>query len=225
VKLSLKKRWGFIHVRGGRVLRVAKEHAVRCDTRSRNADHFEDFDGIRPSARGQPQGDAKWVTAQVGDLAIEIIVVKTGKVLGHSYLSGPAIQLNRYTPFDPAWFREGKSRLLEIVTPQSEKEAEALIDTLVDARLGDDDVVAIVHRAENDNDAKAAAGALHRYARLQRKDDQRDLAAATAHLVGLIFGRGKFRITLHFQPERDASDYAAADFQIPLALTAHGVKV
>lgn len=92
MKLSIGRKPGWVQVRGGRVRKVVREHRVHAH--SQNA-----LDGETPRKPfTQPM-----VLVKEGDLALEIIAVATGKVLGHAYLSGDAIQLNAYNT-DPTWY-------------------------------------------------------------------------------------------------------------------------
>lgn len=225
MKLSLSKRFGWIHCRGGKLVRVAKEHAVPSSGRSR-VGHVEGATdlGGKPIPQESPQKDQKWVTAKENDLAVEVVAVKTGKVLGHSYLSGPAIQLNRYTPAQDDWFRPVTGRLIEIPDPhtwEGGREAffEHCIGLLMQVRYGEDAVGGFEYQAQDDEDARGAAHSIAQmwsYEPVEDKDRQRP----EAHLFALIHGKKPFLITLHFQPPDHASDFAATGFQIKLVLSA-----
>src|SRR5258708_5191443 len=94
MRLSLERKFGWIHVRGGRVLRVATAHAVSTDTFHQEAAQAERLIG---SDRGGQARDRfvgqKYVFCAERDLAVEVVNVKTGKVMGWSYLTGAAANL------------------------------------------------------------------------------------------------------------------------------------
>jgi hypothetical protein len=207
VKLSVRKRMGWVHVRGGRILRVAKEHAVRASGRST-------LEGGKA-----PAGDEQWVYTKEGDLAVEVIAVKTGKVLGHSYLSGPAIQLNGYTPFDDDWFgEEVKSTFVDIPHPRGafgDEFIKKVVGVLMDVKYSEEYGVGAFHYecdpGEDPRDVGQGIMQMWGY-----HDDREP----TAHLFGLVTpAKGKKNVVvMHFQPPRDAADFAATGFQTELVL-------
>lgn len=211
MKLSCKKKFGWIHVRGGQVLRVATSHAVPTGTYSVLAD--ED----------QPAGHAgvKAVWAQEGDVAIEIIACKTGKCLGYSYLSGPALQLNHYEAHRHQGWCEvvGEVGLLEIPRPHGEPKAfmEEVMALLVSARHSPPTVSAFRYRCSKHEDPERVADVLLNCLRYTKKD-----AEATAHVLGVVTGHRRKGpvVTIHCQPPHHADDCHATSFQIELALSA-----
>ena len=93
MKLATTKRFGWTHVRGGRVVRVIKSHSVPTSTLNLQG-------SVELNSRGEaPRAQAfhkPYVLSAVGDLAIELVYVKTVKLLGYAYLSGDAVNLMRY---------------------------------------------------------------------------------------------------------------------------------
>jgi hypothetical protein len=217
MKLSVRKRFGWIHVRGGRVLRVVKPHAVRTSGRSAYADEEK-------SSHEPPRWKAgeKWVYTEEGDVAVEIVAVKTGKVLGHSYLSGPAIQLNGYTPFEEDWFEEAKGTFVEVPHPDGGKLSTEFIENVIGMFMGvkyskDAVLGAFVYECTKGEDMRDVAEGLTRMWSYEHDTDE-----STAHLLGLVKGHPKGVVIMHFQPTKHASDFAATGFQIELVLGAVG---
>lgn len=213
MKLSLRKRFGWIHCKGGAIVKVAREHAVTSDT-------LECRKG-RESRKYENEPD--WVFTKVGNLAVEIVAVKTGKLLGHCYLTGPAAQMHRYTPAQSDWFEPASARLGRIPHP-SEIEAKdqddlflKMMDAIMDIRFSSDDLVAFRLVCKDKKDTDEAGGSIHDMLQLQKIGDER---VQTANILGLIVGpRGKPSIALHHQPDADASEHSASDFGLSLVLS------
>ena len=117
MKLSVQKRWGFVHVRGGRVLTVSHDHQVSASTYDEHLDDLISVPATSSELGARPPTkrtfDAKWTTAKIGDVVIEIIAQKTGKLLGYGYLCGKAINTIKYVNDGErdrvaAWFEPGK---------------------------------------------------------------------------------------------------------------------
>jgi hypothetical protein len=190
---------------------VAMAHAVPTSTRSELADERQP----------KEHKGRKWVYAEKGDLALEIVARKTGKVLGYSYLSGPALQLNHYKPL-PAWYDDaGDVSLIEIPHPEGEPRAfvEDIIGRLMKAKYSENKLVfAFKHQCRERDDPRHVAEALCDYASYEDKSRK-----PTAHILGVVIGhkRGpKGAVTLHFQPPRDSAECHATSFQTELAITA-----
>lgn len=123
MKLTVKPRLGlgWTHVRGGRVLRVTREHQIAVSSYSSHVEgKIEDMPGPWPAEAG-PEPiphkrrvfDGESATALAGDLAIEVLAARNQRLLGYYYLSGPAINLVRYVTADDGvlvagWFATGK---------------------------------------------------------------------------------------------------------------------
>jgi hypothetical protein len=215
VKLSLKKKLGWVHVRGGELVRVVQAHAVQTNTSN-----------INQTEHNRPADDTKWVYCEAGDLALEIINVKTGVMIAHSYLSGPAIQLARYTPPQVGWF--GPATLLGTATlpePTEQDHGDAFIERFVGAMMGlkygGIDIVAYRGRAHDLEHAHGQMDAMIRAWKYVPAADVPDKPVCTTHLIGIIEQCKKKGGTLvHFQPPHHASDIPASIFQAGLVLSA-----
>jgi hypothetical protein len=211
MKLSLRKHFGFIHCTGGAIVRVASEHAVTGASIALNDEH----------ARIKPP---KWVFAKEGDLAVEIVAVKTGKVLGHCYLTGPAVQLHRYTEPQGDWFKPATGKMFPIPLPyelhgKDEKERfDEMMAHISDLKYANVDVAAFEVQVKGKGEAKDASESISYMLRLEKDGDDRKM---TAHILGLVAEpRGKPSITLHFQPEGDVDECGASGFGVSLVLRA-----
>src|SRR4029077_357594 len=166
MKLSVVKKPGWMHVTGGRLLEVATPHAVPASGLSAYADDPE-TDRFRakdaPPPRPRPKDGL--VRCEEGDIAIEILFAKTGRLAGHSYLTGPAINLNRYCAAEtPGWFRDEPlaGAMIDDVTMPTDEETpigelwEALVRRRAPARFGPAAIYA-VDIVTGDNDPEHAA--------------------------------------------------------------------
>lgn len=151
MKISLDRSWrpGVVWVRGSRVCKVAHDHQV--PTKMQN---------IAETGEKRRTFDAPWVTAKVGDLAVEVVAVKTGNVMGFSYISGDAIALNRYTDTPSHWFVEAKALKLNFADEYfieevfAKRNAEAMFHGLVTANNDSKaDVIVFDTEALNAEDA------------------------------------------------------------------------
>lgn len=230
MKLSLKFKLGHVHVGGGRVLTVVTPHPVSTATRSSHAERPE-TDRYRPKDAPpvvEPKG--AHVIAEVGDLAIEVVYAKTGKLVGYSYLTGPAIQLIRYVDDDGArWFSSESVNVNRLDLPGPEGFAsrqaywEAMIPTVSAARLGSPAVHAFeisVPSSNPDAAADVADVVVNAWAMVPKEVTDEELKErCQSHLVGLVHA-GKGVAEVHLQPPRHASDWNATGFQIALVLDA-----
>jgi len=76
---------------GGDLVRVAVPHAIR-DCLGEPANEL----------RGRPATD--WTYCRAGDLAVEVLSVRGGDLVGHIYFSGPATGMLRKSPARQDWF-------------------------------------------------------------------------------------------------------------------------
>jgi hypothetical protein len=139
MNMSVKKRFGSIHVRGGRILRVAHAHQVRVTS----YDARVDDEAGRP--RRAFRGDVE--PAAVGDLAVEILFAHTASVAGYGYLSGQAINLIRYVDDRDrdrvaGWFTAGLGIRFQPFAPDTT--SEALVRSMMRIKYGYADV-AVAH--------------------------------------------------------------------------------
>jgi hypothetical protein len=214
VKITTRKtlKPGWVRVRGGRILRVAKAHAVKTNTRS----------SLQPGLH--PSEGQDWVYANEGDLAIEIVRRGgTSDVVGYSYLSGPAIQLHRYMPCDVDWFgEEVKATYLDVPHPHGafgQEFIEQVVGLFMGFKYNEEyGVGAFDYKCDAGEDTQDVAnGLITMYGYEHPK-----WTAPRTHLFGLIRPyRGKKNVVvLHCQPPHDASDFCAAGFQVELVVGA-----
>jgi len=155
--------------------------------------------------------------AEPGNLAMEIIEVKKpNRVIGYTYLSGPALQLNSYTA-DDRWFEPGSMSRFNIPRPTGGDEAfwVNLTKQLMAIKYSDDDLAVfryICTKAEPPMDgARAITKLFDRYETADSKEPH-------THMMGIIESKGGGGVEMHFQPPADAAKHAATGFQVRLAL-------
>lgn len=221
MKLSLERAWGpgAIWVRGGRILDVAHDHQVPTNTLS-YADHAQGFEGVAK------HGDAKWMTAVAGNLAIEIVAAKTDKVLGHAYLTGPAVQLHRYhdQPCPAHWFKEVVGWLLSGQMPEASdpQEEKARIDGLLRGKFSPARLAAFEFVLGTEQSVDNCMQWLEKVMRLiPNHISDEDAAKAVCNVIGSVRTKNKKKRagTLHVQPKFEAADVGCAPFHIGLVLS------
>jgi hypothetical protein len=221
MKLSLKKKLGWTHVRGGRLVRVAKPHPVPTAGWSPYALEYKNDLLGRPKPAARFAEGEKWVFTKEGDLAVEILAVDSSASLGFSYISGPAIQLNRYREADSGFFDAALGKIIAIPDPSMakftrEEFAERVVTAIVGAKYGNEAINAFEYQARDDAEAQLVARKIaevwYSYVSTDRDTAQR------AHLLGVIHGR-KSHINVHFQPPDAASEFAATPFQVGLVMS------
>jgi hypothetical protein len=228
MKLSVQKKWGYVHCRGGRLLQVVHEHPVdtggHCVVAKQMKEPYEGERHLPPT-----------VMARAGDLAIEIVNRKGGNVLGYSYLSGEAIQINGYENrpdrYEPAVL--ARARLPEIPSLSqslTEEQAQqffgefqkACVDMKVDMSV---DVFAFELIAENDEAAGVVADMMLRFfALVPNTMTDEEAEGLRSHCLGLVQAgsrRGKTYL-LHLQPKKHATKHCATTFQAALCWSALG---
>ena len=221
MRLSLRKRFGWTQVCGGRVLRVTHTHGVPTNTLSEIV-REEIAEGTRIPR--WPDGEPQAVFAQPGDLALEI-VQPNGALVGYTYLSGDAIQLNCYDAM-PFWFEAASSGRFTIPNARNDDEdVEAfvtkLLGTLMSVKYSNTDLMVFEYacaRKEPAQDVARGLAEIYDYAPIKNPMPPED---RRTHILGHIHAhRRKGGVDLHFQPPREASDFFATSFQIELALSA-----
>ena len=221
MKLSLSKRIGWTQVRGGRVMRVTATHGVATNTLSEIV--RGEIDAGTRKARW-PDGEPAAVFAQPGDLALEILH-KHGALVGYTYLSGDALQLNCYDAM-PDWFEPATGQRFAIPEPpKDDGDGEAfvlkLLETMMGVKYGDVDLAVFEYtcdRKEPPADVAQALAGIYDYAPVDNPMPPED---RRTHILGHIHShQRKGGVDLHFQPPREASDFCATSFQIELALSA-----
>lgn len=236
MSVSLKKRRGAIHVKAGRLVRVAMDHPV--PTKGREAHVGAPVEDFFKGAQG-PATFVKNPVARQGDLAIELLGAKSGKLVGRSYLTGEAINIVYYSgeTLDPAMFASARVERLPI-----SKDFISDVEAFAAARFGGTadvyvffakcrnkpHVDSITHAVnflwnaepDNENIATALQGTpvylptLIAFEAHRHKED----IAGKRHLVGLLRWKKRAAV-LHFQPPHHADDrLCATPFQAQLLL-------
>jgi len=221
VKLSTKFKMGYTRVQGGRVLRVANDHAVPTKGYDGSSNHTPDLANDNKPLPPRFTDGEKWVYAQAGDLALEILHASTKKLLGYTYLSGPAIQLNRYlafpstgsldtgTPGNTDWHPANIARLTCI---QREADLADLVTELQAFKQSQMDLGYFELRVRNLDEGRHAAETLAGiWQSIPTHDNGPDV-------LGIVEA-GKADLALHFQNERHKNTYPATPFQMSLLLT------
>jgi hypothetical protein len=222
MKLSVKKRWGFVHVRGGRVLTVSHDHQISTSTFDRQVDEAiapTPESSLRLGAKPNQKRtfDAKWVTAKVGDLAVEIVAQKTGRILGYTYLCGDAINVIRYANEGEAervasWFSVGRG--LRFIIPL-ELELEQFIAAVMGIKYSGADIACARLEVSDDGHMEAALNGL-----LAAYGYEADGIEATTHMmVSVVVRKQKGMGAVHCQPKKHAQDFAAQPFLHELLLS------
>lgn len=230
MKLSVEKKWGYIHVRGGRLVEVVHEHPVaskgQCVVAKRMKEEFEPPRSLPPT-----------VMARAGDLAIEIVTQRGGHLLGYSFLTGAAIQINSYDKradrFTDAVLRSAPLRPPpdeEATIPSSPPSDDYLagLAKLMAAMKYDPDVDVYAFHAicSGRENAEGLATFLQQVRQLVPSDmtDEENESGASqrSHFLGLVRGGQSKKAPcyfLHFQPKKHASDFAATMFQHALCIS------
>lgn len=214
MKLSLERKLGHIHVRCGRVLRVAHAHQVPTKTANVN------------DPKEQTTRASAWETADVGDLAFELVAVKTDKVIGYSYLSGPAIRLHLYRETAPPhWFSEAIVRKVEsdehIWRALRAPTVDAFIEGVIAIKFAPCDLVVFSLTCENADairDAMDVWKKAYGYVPENMTDEEAD-RKGRPHLIAVVDTIKKKRgpmAVLHFEPPGCTSEAGCGGFQAPL---------
>jgi hypothetical protein len=227
MKMSVRHMWGATRVRGGRVLIVTHEHQVSTrgyDARNDdlNIHNVHNEEKIRQIAGALPfkarQFDAKWTSAKVGDLAVEVVVAKTGCILGYAYISGASINVIRYVndadrSSVAGWFSTGKGLRFDPVGAES---AEQFLASIMAIKYSGADVAVTTVKVSSEAEQDAASQALLEM--FAYVDDSReattDILAKVSRRGGLL--RKKDYALLHLQIEKRGQEYAVQPFVFEL---------
>lgn len=231
MKISVKPKLGWLHARAGKVVTVAHDHQVSVTSYDPNGD----------SGRQRRTFDTKWMTARVGDVAFEIVGVKAGKVLGHSYISGDATALNRYGDCPPHWFAPTAGWRVEFPVDgeASGKTHGQMIAAILRCKYAPDpcrivvfELVLPTHADDPTGDQlvkRVAEWFMQAYQYEPADSDPgmdpqslppEDALVRHAHVLAHLHSTGKkgCHVGLHFQPPAHASAHAAQLFQTQLLL-------
>lgn len=218
MNLSLDRKWGMLRVRAGRLLAVAHPHQVTTSTLS-HADP-------EVSHRRKFAADEKWVTTNVGDLALEILAVKTGKVIGYSYLCGPATQLHLYSAGAPAhWFapaRAIRGDLSELPVRMADppKVIAGFMKLKYQSAAQLVVVELVVPTKEAVHEALEFLKGVIVYMPTSMTDDAAKTDLTAAHVIARVGVAGKKTPVglLHYQPPRHAAGHSSSGFQQAMAI-------
>lgn len=221
MKLSVQRKLGFLHVRAGKIVTVAHDHQVSVSS----------YDP--QGAPTQRRFDGKWVTAKVGDVAFEIVGVKANKVLGHSYISGDALALNRYGDCPAHWFAPGSGWHVEFPTEGvlSGKTPAQMIAAVLRCKYAPCHVVVFeqalpTHADDRTGDKLVKHVAdwfmnAYQYEPTEEAEAPPDDAIIQrAHFLAHLHSTNKkgCHVGLHFQPPQQASEFCAQPFQTQMLL-------
>jgi hypothetical protein len=216
MKLSVKPRFGMTHVRGGQVLRVIHDHQVST----------KGYDKRPDNALGKSRSfDAVWVTASTGDLAIEVIVPKTARVLGYAYLSGPAINVVRYISdadrtLVAGWFTPAKG--IRATSPTPDMSVSDFGTWMREMKYADADVVSAIFGCPKGRMAETMRALARVYSLAPVRDDQK---SPTADLIGRVQGDGDREFgVIHFQVPERTQNHACQPFPCDLLLSSPALQ-
>jgi hypothetical protein len=239
VKLSTFPIFGAKHVKGLTLLRVLHPHTVDTAGAELRVEQGVPVEGSLPNPAVGPQHGKSAVRAVEGDLAIEVGEVKTGKVLGYSYITGAAIQCmgyeiapHRFEPARVVRLTDLERQVLDAQACESDQDFGAHIDKMINlaqrARHGDDDV-AVLELVIGDDFERVAKFLLEAWSRFEPGKTEAEAPAwakvpadRRCHLFGRVWRKklkpSPFRkkpqhAQMHLQPARHASDHCATGFQ------------
>ena len=216
MKLSVKPRFGMTHVRGGQVLRVSHDHQVST----------KGYDKRPDDALGKSRSfDAGWVTASTGDLAVEVVVPKTERVLGYAYLSGPTINVVRYVSDSDrtlvaGWFTPARGiRATSLTYETSVSDFGAWMREM---KYADADVVAAIFGCPKGRMADTMRALARVYSLAPALGDRK---SRTADLIGRVQGDGDREFgVIHFQVPERTQDHACQPFPCDLLLSSPALQ-
>jgi hypothetical protein len=225
MKLSVKRMWGAVQVRGGRVLVVTHDHQISTTGYDARCDDPKNEDEIRRDTGAQPfqprTFDAKWTNARVGDLAVEIVGVKVDRVLGYTYVSGDSINVIRYVSdadrdLVAGWFSTGKG--IRFTPVPSHRDGcdngptmEQFICSMMAIKYGGADIAVATITTQNEAEQDAASRSM---LEVFRYEDETRLATTDVLLKVTspgVFRRHPFAL-LHMQAEGRVQKYACQPF-------------
>lgn len=205
MKMSVSRRLGFVHVRGGHVKTVAQAHEVETNSYNRAPD--------KSRGRKSPRAfNATTMTAQVGDLALEIIAVGTERLLGFGYLSGDAINLCRYVHDADrdqvsSWMTDGSGLRFTLPDPTTYPEqARAMLQTV---RSGGADIAVSQYEVGGPLDIQDVSQAIAQIFKTPHPDEA---TPTTDVLITVTHKRQQPLVCLHCQIPRRTQEEASQPF-------------
>lgn len=215
MKLSAERRFGFIHAKGGKLLRVAHAHQVSLAGFDNRNDHERDPDTgeVKKLPRRFDPGQT-WCTADVGDLALEVLNhQKDDRLLGHVYLSGKAVGIIRYSPAPDHWFGPAELRRFDLRTITEPDEAAGAILAMKHA-----DVDLVAASLKLNGDPYAAVQWIANILAYEQAPDAPPLPKR-ADVVFVIRGHRR-KGALHYQAPGREQPFSATPFAMELCCTA-----
>lgn len=216
MKLTVKPRFGMTHVRGGQLLRVSHAHQISTSGYDKRPD----------AVLGKTRAfDASWVTTSTGDLAMEIIAMKTARVLGYVYLSGLAINVVRYVSDTDrilvgGWFTPAKG--IRVGSPPQEVDLPSFTNWMSKVKYVDADVVATTFHCPKDRMSEALRTVARVYSQAPAPHLQR---IVTADLIARVQGEGSKDFgVLHFQIDERSQEHACQPFTCDLLLSSSALQ-
>lgn len=227
MKMSVRPMFGATQVRGGRVLVVSHEHQVSTRGYDARSDAPEvhattDEERMRQIAGALPfkarQFDAKWTSAKIGDLAVEIVEAKNGRILGYAYTSGASINVIRYVNDADrgavaAWFSTGKGLRF---SPTGAESAEQFLRCIMAIKYSGADVAVTTVMVPSDEERDFATQALLQSFAFSdaSREATTDILAKIRRRRGIL--RKRDYALLHLQAEKRGQEYACQPFVFEL---------
>jgi hypothetical protein len=212
MQLSPRKAKGFTHVKASRVLRVIKDHPV--PTKGANVGGTAEQRGGGGTDTVDRFDGHSFVFCKEGDFVIEVIRADTRKVLGYSYLTGPAIQLMHYEA-DPKCFSDEPVKVdyLDIPKPPLTLEevgrfVQDLMELFQEAKQTLDINLLDISTQDKTDASAALMYITQHWERVEGEE---------SHLIGKILYPGG-GIHVHLQTEEHASELCVNFFQTELLL-------
>ena len=207
MKLSLRRKLGYIHVCGGKLVRVVEEHMFR--------PHLSQEQDDAPTDR---------LVAVPGDLAIEVLNYRKKKRVAFQYLTGAAAKSNYYGPSMESWFEPAALRRLDIPTPETWSGSRnafvrRCIELLSGAQFDPAVDVAIFEISAQDPPSEVAKTLLKMMSYAPTGDTGEP--RRHGHVYGKIHRKKEFAL-VHAQPPRDATgegNDTTTPFQVGLMLS------
>lgn len=228
-----------LHVRGGRLVATASQLPVSIVGYDRHAaERIPDDDGVTSSvssASSNANGmrppyfpfksrtfERTWEPTRIGDLAIEVVNVKTNRVMAHMYLSGPAIGIMDYQHLDGRWWTPAQGARFDDFEPREGMTWEDFVASCMAIKYSLEYRVTYLRLVAPLSDLQAAAdtiaeGYMHTAVNIQTDKN----VHGRCHIIGTLMtaevAKGRKNkagglMLLHLQPPADRNDYAAPDF-------------
>lgn len=221
MQIALRPTPKHAHVRGGRIVKVTHAHPVHTSS-LREEDRKRDRDMNLPP---RWERGARTVPAVLGDLAVEIVSVKTDRVIGHAYLSGHAIGLFSYEA-SREWFWPGRAGVWSPPEPDrpgmtDQEFAERMALSL--PKHADGDVYGFEIVLPPRTHPEVLGTVLGAVARAWEVSPA--VETDTVHLIGRVrVDVEGAQCNIHFTPPGASSPYMIGHLHVGLVLSAKGIR-